>query len=80
MCRGKEMGTIVMAEDTKMDRDDKLKAENERLKKLLSKTVKLYEELGEVVEEYRKLAGEERKGTVSEEAEVKKLLEKYSLL
>lgn len=69
-----------MAEDTKMDRDDKLKAENERLKKLLSKTVKLYEELGEVVEAYRKLAGEERQGTVSEEAEVKKLLEKYSLL
>ena len=75
---GKETG--VMAQDTNVDRDDKLKAENERLKKLLSKTVKLYEELGEVVEEYRKLAGEEPQGTVSEEAEVKKLLEKYSLL
>ena len=63
-----------------MDSDDKRKAENEKLRKLLSRTVKLYEELGEIVAEYRELTGEERKGTVSEEAEVQKLLEKYSLL
>lgn len=56
-----------------------LKKENAELKMLLSKVENAYELLDEIMRDYRRLAGEDgTKPTVSDEADVKKILEKYS--
>lgn len=61
---------------------EELKAENEKLKKLLSKKIpEINKAVNELIEEYYKIIGkEDLSSTVSDSDDVKMLLKKYSRL
>lgn len=61
---------------------EELRAENEKLKKLLSKKIpEINEAFDELMEEYNRIVGkEDMSSTVSDSDDVKELLKKYSRL
>ncbi len=56
-----------------------LQKENAELKKLISKVENAYSLLDEIMQDYRRLTGDDKsKSTVSDNDDVKKILKKYS--
>lgn len=56
-----------------------LQKENAELKKLISKVENAYSLLDEIMQDYRRITGDEgEKSTVSDNDDVKKILKKYS--